>query len=363
MNWILIYISMIVIGIYSFYSLFIFLGFYIVPSKKSKPTENKFFSIIIPFRNEETHLPVLLQSLQKLEYTLDGYEIILVNDHSTDESISILQEYIGNNISLIHSTGEGKKQAIAEGIKHAQGSWILTTDADCEVPPKWLKEIEQTNAHMVLGPVELKGVKKLLHYFQEFEWAALQSISAGSCFWKKPLMSNGANIAYEKKHFEESALKKETASGDDIFLLEDFKRKKLSAEFSWKTNSIVQTQPVNTWKELIQQKVRWASKSKYYRNKWNVVLGFLVMLANMIVIISWINLVLWSPSSQFYCMVLMVKMMADITFMLPYLILVRRPQVVLLVPFFVFAYPLYFLWILVLSLSGKYTWKEREYRA
>jgi len=363
MNWVLIYISMIVIGIYAFYSIFIFLGFYITPTKKTKTSEQKFISIIVPFRNEEKNLPALLLSLKKIEYPKKLYEIIFINDHSTDNSITTIQPYLGENIILIHSTGEGKKQAISEGIKAANGNWILTTDADCEVSSLWLQEINSSSSNMVLGPVELKGIKKLLHYFQEFEWAALQSISAGSSFWKKPFMSNGANIAYEKKHFEEKGLKNETASGDDVFLLEDFKKKKLSVEFSWKMNSLVQTQPINSWKELISQKVRWASKSKYNRNKWNVVLGLLVMLVNIVVIISWINLVLWLPSSQFYCMVLMVKVMADITFMLPYLILVRRPQVVLLVPFFVFAYPMYFLWVLVLSLSGKYNWKGREYRA
>lgn len=354
---------MVVIGMYSFYSLFIFLGFYITPLKKNRNKAPKYFSIIVPFRNEENHLPHLLLSLQKIDYPIDFFEVILVNDHSTDNSISAIQKYLSPQISLIHSTGEGKKKAIAEAIKTARGNWILTTDADCEVTPTWLQEINTHSSNMVLGPVQLKGVKKLLHYFQEFEWAALQSISASSSFWKKPLMSNGANIAYEKKYFEESGLKNETASGDDIFILEDFKRKKLLIDFSWKNNSIIQTRPVDSWKELVQQKIRWASKSKYYQNKWNLVLGVLILLANMVVIVSWINLMLWSPSSQFYSMVLMVKMMADITLMLPYLILVRRPQVVLLVPFFVFAYPLYFLWVLVLSLSGKYTWKEREYRA
>ena len=176
-------------------------------------------------------------------------------------------------------------------------------------------------------------------------------------------MGNGANIAYEKSSFNEGALKKETASGDDMFILEDFKKKKLPIRFNWKISCLVQTQPVNSWKELIQQKIRWASKSKYYSRKGNILLGILIATTNLLVIISYINLMLWNASSQFYCMVLLVKMMADITFILPYLILTRRPQLVLLVPFFVFAYPFYFFWVLIWSMSGKYTWKERNYHA
>jgi biofilm PGA synthesis N-glycosyltransferase PgaC len=363
MSWILIYISMGVIGLYAFYGIFIFLGFYITPARRKKEVAPKFISIIVPFRNEEKNLPALIESFKKLHYPNGQYEIIFVNDHSTDAGSRIVQESELRNFRLIHSTSEGKKAAIEAGVKEAKGDWIATTDADCLVPPQWLDEINTMDGSMQLGPVQLKGIKSILHYFQEFEWAALQSISAASTFWKMPLMNNGANLAYSKKDFNADALKKETASGDDVFLLEDFKKKKLPIRFSWKVNSLVITKPVDTWRELIQQKIRWASKSKHYSNKSNILLGILIATVNLLVLLSWVNLMLWNASSQFYCMVIMAKMMADITFILPYLILTRRPQLVLLVPFFVFAYPFYFFWVLIFSMSGKYSWKERNYHA
>jgi poly-beta-1,6-N-acetyl-D-glucosamine synthase len=363
MSWILIYISMGVIGIYSFFGIFIFLGFYITPSKRKQGVKEKFISVIIPFRNEEKNLAALIESLKNLNYPLDQFEIIFVNDHSTDHGPRIVQECALVNFTLIHSTAEGKKGAIALGIKEAKGNWIATTDADCIIASNWLNEINNSDGAMILGPVQLKKVRTILHYFQEFEWSALQSISAGSTFWKIPLMSNGANLAYEKSSFNENALKKETASGDDIFVLEDFKKKKLPIRFSWKISSLVQTSPVDSWKELINQKIRWASKSKYYSNKANILLGILIVTVNLVVILAYINISLWHASSQFYCMVILAKMMADITFILPYLILTRRPHLVLGVPLFVFAYPFYFFFVLILSLSGKYTWKERNYRA
>jgi biofilm PGA synthesis N-glycosyltransferase PgaC len=363
MSWILIYISMAVIGIYAFLGIFIFLGFYLTPSKRKNTAVSKFISIIIPFRNEEKNLPELIASLSKLAYPLEQFEIIFVNDHSTDQGPKMVQESGLRNFKLIHSTTQGKKNALAMGVQEARGTWIATTDADCTLPQEWLWGMDHSDGSMILGPVQLKGVKNILHYFQEFEWAALQSISASTTFWKMPMMNNGANLGYEKNKFNETALKKETASGDDIFLLEDFKKKKLSIRFNWKTSSLVKTNPVDSWRELIQQKIRWASKTKHYSNKWNVLLGALIATVNLVVLLSWVNLLLWNETSQFYCMVILTKMMADITFILPYLILTRRPQLVLLVPIFVFAYPFYFLWVLVASMRGKYTWKERNYHA
>jgi poly-beta-1,6-N-acetyl-D-glucosamine synthase len=363
MSWILIYISMGVIGIYAFFGIFIFLGFYITPGKRKNKGSQKFISIIVPFRNEEKNLPMLIESFRNLNYPENNYEIIFINDHSTDHGPRIVQESGLKNFRLVHSPVEGKKAAIEAGIRESKGDWIATTDADCIAPPQWLNEINASDGSMILGPVQLKGVKNILHYFQEFEWAALQSISAGSTFWKVPMMNNGANLVYSKKDFSADSLKKQTASGDDVFTLEDFKKKRLPIRFSWKETSIVQTQPVDSWKELIQQKIRWASKSKYYSGKGNILLGILIATVNLLVIISWVNVLLWNASSQFYLMVILAKMMADITFILPYLILTRRPQLVLLVPFFVFAYPFYFFWVLIFSLGGKYTWKERNYRA
>lgn len=360
----LLYISMSVLAIYLIAALVIFMAFY-VPSGKIHHNKNlKFISIVIPFRNEEKNLPALIESLQQLNYSKENFEIVFVNDHSTDKGVELIQQSDLQNFTLVDSIGEGKKEAIVAGITEAKGELIACTDADCKAPPNWLDEINKAgSSDMILGPVQFQPVGKFLHLFQEIEFAALQSISAATCFLRMSLMSNGANMAYKKDQFNESALKKQTASGDDIFLLEDFKKRKLNISYLWNANSIVKTAPVNTFNELIQQKVRWASKSKYYKNYLNTILGFLILVMNLVVIYNYINFASFTSTQSISMMIVVGKAIADLIFILPYLILIKKPTLVFLLPAFVLLYPFYFIYVFLLSLTGKFTWKDRDYRA
>lgn len=362
MNPVILYISLTILMMYAGFGLFIFLGFYITPLKKRESKELQFISILIPFRNEEKNLAALIDSLKKLDYPLNQYEIIFINDHSEDNGVDIIQQWDANHIQCIRSTGNGKKAAIACGIEYAKGNIIALTDADCILPPLWLNHINNaTDTKMILGPVQLKPIKNLLHLFQEMEWAALQSISASTAFWKMPLMNNGANLAYEKSAFDESLLKMNTPSGDDMFMLEAVKQKKESIGFIWKSESIVTTAPAPNLAELVHQKVRWASKSKYYKNKFNLFIGVLTALMNAVV---FFNCIYFPFANSIYPLCIVIaKWMADLLIMLPYLILIKKPYLLFFLFIFVIIYPIYFLFILMLSLKGKFIWKGRTYHA
>ncbi len=364
MEMILIYISMAILLIYAAFGLFIFMGFYVPANKKKNRTGSLFISMVIPFRNEEKNLPALIESIKNLNYPADQFEVIFVNDHSTDQGPAVIQQSGLSNFYLFHSTGEGKKAAIAQAVEHAKGELIAATDADCLLPQEWLKEIHQAgNDSFILGPVQLGPIKSFLHQFQEIELAALQSISASAVNWKMPMMSNGANMAYKKGDFKEVGLKKETASGDDIFLLEDFKKRKLPIHFLWNPTSIVKTLPVNSLKELVQQKVRWASKSKYYKNYSTTGLGILIALINLVMLANYIHFVLPGSVQNYALMVIITKAIIDLIIILPYIILIKKPHLIFMVPAFALLYPFYFFYVLVLSIRGKFTWKERNYHA
>lgn len=361
MNPIILYISLVVLMMYAGFGLFIFLGFYLVPKKRKTSDANHFISIIIPFRNEALRLPPLLQSLQKLNYTNIHYEIIFVDDHSEDKGCQIIEASGLNYIQCIRSTGNGKKAAIKCGVDHSKGDLIALTDADCMLPTEWLQNLKHAEAKMILGPVQLKPIKTWLHVFQEIEWAALQSISASTAFWNIPSMNNGANLAYQKGVFNEASWKPQTPSGDDIFMLEEMKRQKQPVDFNWSDEHMVTTGPAENLSELIQQKVRWASKTKFYKNKLNIGIGILSALMNAVVLLNCFYIP-FSNNLIPVCIVI-AKWMIDILVMIPYLLLVKRPYLILMHLILVIVYPIYFLFILMLSLRGKFIWKGRTYHA
>jgi len=112
---------------------FIF-GFYKIPSIRNMNISPKnTFSIVVPFRNEANNLPILLNSLVSIKYVKSLYEIILVNDYSSDNYLSIIQNFAQQNptiqITLINSkrkSNSPKKDAINTAIEIAQFEWIIT---------------------------------------------------------------------------------------------------------------------------------------------------------------------------------------------------------------------------------------------
>ncbi len=94
-------------------------------------------SIIVPARNEERNLPALLPSLIDQAYPRDRFEVIVVDDQSTDRTPAILAGFTAAGGPLRVVPGrplppgwKGKPWAMAQGVAAARGDWLLFTDAD-----------------------------------------------------------------------------------------------------------------------------------------------------------------------------------------------------------------------------------------
>lgn len=94
------------------------------------------FSIIIPVLNEEDNLPACLDSLKGLDYPKDKYEVIIVDNGSTDKSVEIVKGY---GFEVLHEEKKGITYARQKGLEAAKGTYYITTDADARVPENWLK--------------------------------------------------------------------------------------------------------------------------------------------------------------------------------------------------------------------------------
>lgn len=260
-------------------------------------TPQKRISVIIPLRNESEHLVSLIDRLLLQDYPKELYEIILVNDHSSDDTGDLLRQVSsGKNILFFELPAnlQGKKQALSLGISHASGEIILTSDADCKPGKEWLNSVDayfqKGSYKMLAGPVAIEHPTGLFGCFQSMELISLQGSGGGAIGIGMPIMCNGANLSFYKSSF----LKvngymgnENIASGDDIFLLEKFKTAygPASIGFMKDTTSIVYTSQASGLKAYLNQRIRWVSKSPSYSDPFLLTTSFTVLLFNLMILV------------------------------------------------------------------------------
>lgn len=246
-----------------------------------------FASVIIACRNEEKHLPFLIESLSLQDYPPELFEIIIVDDNSTDRTPGIVSQYKTiHNLSFLKNKGNGKKTAIRTGIHEAKGNLLVTTDADCVMQKGWIRSIarfyDEHKPDLIVCPVKLEGGKGFFQKFQELEFLSLQGITAGTALEGNPVMCNGANLAFTRKAYDESAelLHDELTSGDDVFLLHAVKGKK-GNRIMWLESSeaTVKTMAPVSLGAFLRQRKRWLSKAGSYSDGYTIMLGLSTFLA------------------------------------------------------------------------------------
>lgn len=172
-------------------------GFSKVPPFRYKQTTAKTkFSIIVPFRNEKETLPKLLHSIDKLNYPTALFEVILVNDASEEKFEIENTKYKVSILNNQRKTNSPKKDAINTAVTIAKFDWIITTDADCEVPENWLVAfdafIQKEKSRMIASGVMYNHENGFLDTFQQMDLLSLQGTTIGSFGNQQAFMCNGA---------------------------------------------------------------------------------------------------------------------------------------------------------------------------
>lgn len=277
-------------------------GWFRLPVFWHKNGSNIPFTVIIPARNEEKTIMQLLVLMRKQHYPKDLYEVIVVDDHSTDSTAAIVERKIKSgffsNVKLVRASEErltpGKKNALAAGILRARHEWIVTTDADCLLGSHWLESlagfIEKEKPAMVIGPVVIVPGKTLLSQMQALEFLSLTGSTAGAAAIGRPVMCNGANLAFRKDFFERVggyAGNEYLASGDDVFLLHKFKKMKgTKVAFLKSHGAIVHTRALDSLSSFFRQRGRWAGKAGGFRDWFTLMTGGVVMLINILIFLG-----------------------------------------------------------------------------
>jgi glycosyltransferase involved in cell wall biosynthesis len=326
------------------------------------------FSIVVPFRNETENLPKLLDSFLKLTYPEDLFEVILVDDFSSEEYRVQTFKLKVSVIKNVRVSNSPKKDAISTAIQSAENDWIISTDADCAVNENWLSALDNYiqlhDVSMIAGAVAYECENSFLHHFQQLDLASLQGATMGSFGLGKGFMCNGANFAYTKSFFQElNGFEGNVgiASGDDVFLLQKaIARFPEKVQYLKSENNIVVTKPLDDWKSLFYQRVRWASKTGSYQSRFGKGLGLVVFGGNLAWVLGFGFWVLGFILFQDIVLLFLLKFMVDAILIYKANLFLTKTKMRFLVSGSLL-YPFFSTSVALYSLFGKYEWKGRRF--
>jgi cellulose synthase/poly-beta-1,6-N-acetylglucosamine synthase-like glycosyltransferase len=346
-------------------------------------------TVIIPARNEQENIAACLDSVCNQSYPTELFEVLVVDDYSTDNTASLVRSYESKNVTLISlkdfvqdDLNSYKKKAIETAITRSTGELIVTTDADCFVKENWLPAIaafyEQYQPQFIAAPVAINCSNKFIELFQALDFMTLQGITGASVHKNIHSMCNGANLAYTKKAFE--AVGGFTgidhvASGDDMLLMHKiYKLHPDKVMFIKSKEAIVQTEAVHTVKEFFNQRIRWASKAGTYDDKRIVAVLLLVYLVNVLLLALPVVSIFINPAFsiklypltfvftllELWILLLIIKTVTELTFLMPVSKFFGKRKMLWVFPFM---QPFHIVYTVIAGWLGKfgsYKWKERK---
>ena len=328
-------------------------------------------ALLVPFRNEAEHLPGLLTHLERLHYPLA--QLIFIDDDSSDDSAGMVSDFIRErNLSswvLLKSRGIGKKAALTTGVHFAQADIILTTDADCMLPPDWVQRMVQAftqpEIELVAGSVITGSASGFFARFQQIEWASILLLTKYLFSTNRPLMCSGANLAYRKSAFltvEGYSGNDMYPSGDDEFLLKKIVGRfgKQAVTYLHEREVLVETRSLASWSAFIQQRIRWAGKWRLHRS-WSHALSAALAFGLAVVQLASLILLFGSREQALVFLVFWAIKTGVERRVLGEVLAVYHIQ-----PSFhqylasSFLHPIYVVLVGIRAIRGKYTWKGRR---
>ncbi len=328
--------------------------------------KERFFSVIIAARNEGRRILPLIASLKRLDYPAGQREILFVDDASGDDTAAL----IGKNIAglpgarLIKLTeGErtlpGKKSALHRALTEARGEFVAVTDADCIVPPIWLRAFNDCfddGDIMLLGHGRVTGHKGILNLYLRFDNLFSGIMVAIPAMSGMPLSSVGRSMAYRRSAYWQSggypALARHR-SGDDVFLTEQFRQKvRGNIRFCSHPGSHVVSRAPETPREIFWQQIR--KNSKLLRKSGPaLILTFFLLFFHLLM-----GVMLFFPGTRFAAAVVLgIKLLLEFRALWRACDFFGEPGLKKVLPFFQGLYPVVTVILGGLGLLGLYKWK------
>jgi glycosyltransferase involved in cell wall biosynthesis len=332
---------------------------YLYKKNKIKLSE---ITVIIPFRNEGKRISELLQSF--LKSTQLPAKVIFIDDHSEDESVSIIQHTLSNfPFEILKAKHEefGKKKALRIGIEAVETPYFLTLDADVAFTKNYFEQFEKlTPADLYILPAVLISKRWFEHFF-EVDLLLVNALNTGLSGLKRPIIASGANLLVRKSAFEQyDCYETHThiPSGDDIYLLRDFRNANADIRVCTIPSFQVTTETPQSFSEFIHQRLRWVAKTGNVRDHLST---FLVLVQFFLTIGFFSCLIYFLINSKFELALISFtfKVLLEMLLFLPFFYRFKRMKAWFLLPIYQLLFPLYNLLILVLIPFFEPIWKGR----
>lgn len=327
-------------------------------------------SLLIAARNEGPNIQKLLQSLYNQSYSKEKFEVIIIDDHSDDDTSDVIKRFIDAHtemrLKLLQAEGRGKKQAISQALHCAENEIVMVTDADCELPERWIESMigyfVGKDLKMLLGPVLLSPSRTLFEKLQVLEHLSLIASTAGSAAIGMPVMCNGANMMYDRKaalEVEKYRTDMKIASGDDMFLMEQFLKHygSQSVSFLLDNQAIVKTATMPNLKAFFRQRTRWTSKTKAYTNWKIIATALIVLMFNLSIVFFFVAGFFMKVFWVFYVLYVIMKTLIDFPILKRITTFMQQRNLLWWMFPLEFIYPFYVVFTAFAGMFAKVRWK------
>lgn len=331
-------------------------------------------SVIIPVRNEEKYIEALLADIHLQTYPKEYFDVIIVDDYSTDNTVEVIRRLGYSNVKVIplhleEETFAYKKKAITTGVNYSSAELIITTDGDCRMGPNWISSIVSyynTHQHkLISSPVSFHQEKKWYEKIQTVEFQYLIGVGAACMKNGMPSTCNGANLAYTKELFEEIHGFEgidDIAFGDDELLLHKiYKQYPDAIGFNKSKEAIVYTYAKQNLSDFIEQRKRWAKKNANYFDNRLLVMVSIIFLLNALLLLAFPFSFFYPEIKNYLITAALSKIIFDGFFMFITLKFVNKRKYIFYTLHVLFFYIFYIIYIGIIgNTESTYQWKGRK---
>lgn len=355
--------TVIVVILFFFISITVYKGYLYQIKQSSFSLSKPDLSLIIAVKNEEKNVRSLINSLDNQNYPIENFEVIFIDDNSTDRTYDKIKELISDktNFTLLKAGNKkyaGKKGTLDIGINSAKNNLIVITDADCKPEQDWLLNIAgklDYGFDFVFGIAPLQSGKLLVKKISAFENLKNTFLTISAVGLNIPYSAAARNFAFRKKSFERLGGYKnttETLSGDDDLLLREAVKNKMLIGTITETGSFVFSDSPGSFDEYFAQKKRHLQTSHHYLLKQKLFLA-VWHLTNLVSLLS----VLFVFVSLYFALPFIIKIIYDFYILLRHQQELGHSFKLYELLYLIFVYEIFVAVNFINSFSGKVEWK------